>query len=172
MSRARMIVFEWFTCWVGSDRLNIRAWSPRARANFLKHITVFSILLAISAPAGAAVIPEALAVHAILGEARGEGYLGMYAVACAIRNRGTLRGVYGANAVIRDADWNTRMAARAAWRLSKTGEDITLGADSWENTKAFGTPYWAVGKRPTYEYGNHRFFKIKKGRKHGINARK
>ena len=125
-------------------------------------LVVFGLLVTSLAWAG---IDDAKAIHALLGEARGEGYRGMYAVACAIRNRGTLQGVYGANADISDTSEITRDAAITAWHLSKNGEDITNGADSWENTKDFGWPNWAKGHKPTAIIGNHSFFKIKKGGK-------
>ena len=43
-------------------------------------------------------IPDAQAVRAIVGEAAGESFEGKLAIACAIRNRGNLHGVYGLNA--------------------------------------------------------------------------
>lgn len=99
------------------------------------------------------------AVHAILGEARGEGYAGMYAVACAIRNRGTLEGVYGAGADISDARPQTWARALSAWQNSATGPDVTHGATHWESTD-FDRPYWAQYPMvETFRIEKHIFYK-------------
>jgi len=71
------------------------------------------------------------AIRAIIGEASNQGYRGMLIVACAIRNRGTLKGVYGLNAKHVDAEprtvWDT---ARCAWKAS-THFDYSYGATLW-----------------------------------------
>jgi hypothetical protein len=56
---------------------------------------IFFIIVLVCAPKAHAEIPKTRAVNAIIGEAEGETYDGKLAVACAIRNRGTLQGVYG-----------------------------------------------------------------------------
>lgn len=110
----------------------------------------------ISAASG---LDSSLAVRAIIGEASGEGYQGMLAVACAIRNRGTLKGVYGVNAKHVDSQpayvWEM---ARKAWYESEK-EDVTGGATHWENIKAFGRPYWVDSMTPVYQYKNHVFYR-------------
>lgn len=104
-------------------------------------------------------IPEELAVKAIMGEASNQGADGMLAVACAIRNRGTLRGVYGVKAkhIYKEPKqiWDQ---ARAAWRKSASF-DCTNGATHWENTKAFGTPTWAKKMQLVYVCKDHRFYR-------------
>lgn len=74
------------------------------------------------------------AVRAILGEAAGEPYAAKLAVACAIRNRGKLDGVYGArvtDAWISAQPAATRRDADKAWResahLHGTGGDVSEG---------------------------------------------
>ena len=127
---------------------------------------------------------EDKAVRAILGEARGEGYRGMYAVACALRNRLKsglgFSGVYGINTIkwvdgagLRVYDPKKKIykmeqigpdlyqLASKAWHESEDGPDVTNGATHWENTDDFGVPIWARGKRPTAIVGRHRFFKVK-----------
>ncbi len=98
-------------------------------------------------------------VRAIIGEASGEGYQGMLAVACAIRNRGSLAGVYGLRSSHVDkqpeAVWVT---AQQAWEDSKD-VDVTYGATHWENIKAFGEPYWAKTMTITTKVGNHVFYR-------------
>jgi hypothetical protein len=104
-------------------------------------------------------ISDAAATRAIVGEAANQGYRGMLAVAGAIRNRGTLRGVYG----LHNPSANQQPAwvwswARRAWSESRTN-DITLGATHWENVKAFGHPYWARSLRKTVRIGDHQFYR-------------
>ena len=104
-------------------------------------------------------IAEEQAIRAILGEARGEGELGMYAVACAIRNRGSLRGVYGAKAKIPDLTPELWQKASKAWFTSLEGTDMTGGATHWEAVQTFGKPYWADSMVRTVKIGNHTFYR-------------
>ena len=53
-----------------------------------------STLLALALSARASV-PDSLAVRAILGEGANQSYETKLAIACCIRNRGSLQGVYG-----------------------------------------------------------------------------
>jgi spore germination cell wall hydrolase CwlJ-like protein len=103
-------------------------------------------------------ITEAQAVRAIVGESAGESFRGKLAVACAIRNRGTLAGVCGIAACHTDREpervWRE---ARAAWRES-AGRDITGGATHWESTN-FKSPAWASSMRETVRIGHHRFYR-------------
>ena len=99
------------------------------------------------------------AVHAILGEARGEGYDGMYAVACALRNRGHLKGVYGLRARLHPNDLKLAPTALKAWKNSLCGKDVTHGATHWENVEEFGTPFWAKAMTKTCKIGRHTFFR-------------
>ncbi len=104
-------------------------------------------------------INDNLAIRGIVGEAGNQGYKGMLAVGAAIRNRGTLRGVYGVKNPIVDKQpqWVFNMAAKA-WNESRTN-DITRGATHWENVKAFGKPYWAKKMTQTIVIKDHTFFK-------------
>ncbi len=108
-------------------------------------------------------IPDDLAIKAIMGEACNQGYQGMLAVACAIRNRDTLQGVYGVKAkhIYKEPKWVWDLA-RKAWNESSK-KDITNGATHWENTKAFGTPYWVKSMKLVYEYKDHKFYREKRG---------
>ena len=100
------------------------------------------------------------AVKAVIGEAEGEGYKGMLAVSGAIRNRGTLQGVYGLHAprVLKhkysELTYNT---ALKAWNASRH-IDISNGAKYWEGTR-FPIPYWAKNMRVTAIIGNQKFFR-------------
>jgi len=139
-------------------------------------LCLFSLILGVI-PARADISDEQ-AIKAILGEARGEGwetdqngkkfytdqlnYEAMYAVACAIRNRGTLRGVYGATAKTEPISPELWQRASKAWFNSEDGGDITLGATHWENIGAFGKPYWAKNMAQTVKVGNHNFYRESK----------
>lgn len=125
------------------------------------------ITLLFAGPVAATPIPETEAVRAIVGEAANQGYRGMLGVAGAIRNRGTLQGVYGGRSPMpdRQPDWVWEQA-RAAWRESATN-DITLGATHWENMKAFGTPAWAATMHLTVVIKDHRFFRSVEAGKNG-----
>lgn len=111
-------------------------------------------------PAMASTIPDSKAILAIIGEAEGEGYQGMLAVACALRNRGTLKGVYGLTAprvrLHRYSQVTYELSTRA-WQES-ANYDITHGATHWEGT-AFRKPYWSKGMVCTLTVGGQRFYK-------------
>lgn len=111
--------------------------------------------------AKAAEIPESRAVRAIIGEAENQGYDGMLAVACAMRNRGTLQGVYGERAPrVMQHKYSDKIYALAvkAWRASANC-DVTHGANHWENVKAFGKPGWAKNMKLTYCCKDHEFYR-------------
>lgn len=101
-------------------------------------------------------------IRAIIGEASGEGFTGMKAIACAIRNRGTLKGVYGVNAkhVDKQPKWVWDMAKKA-WEESETN-DITDGATHW-GSKIVDKEWIAKMERSgyvkTFEYKNQAFYK-------------
>ena len=104
------------------------------------------------------------AILSIVGEAEGEGYIGMLAVAHAIRNRGHLRGVYGRTSkrvlkhLYSQSSYN--MAMRA-WNDSLTTDDLTHGATHWDNIGEFGVPNWSDSMTLTIKIGNHTFYKEK-----------
>lgn len=109
-------------------------------------------------------IPDDRAINAIIGEAENQGYDGMLAVACAIRNRGSLKGVYGEKAkrvVNHKYSDKTYKLAKKAWNES-ANKDITGGADHWENINSFGTPSWAKDMKVVYKHKDHVFYKSNK----------
>ena len=101
-------------------------------------------------------------IKAIIGENDKDGFAGMYAVACAIRNRGTLKGVHGRYKKLRNVPDGTIMKAARAWHTSEYGRDVTNGATHWENVKAFGKPDWAKDMVVTARIGRHVFYKERK----------
>lgn len=81
-----------------------------------------------------AAIPADQAVNAILGEAANQPYQSMLGIACAIRNRGSLKGVYGANNfTAQHCPAAIRARAARAWTQSAQ-HDITAGC------RYFGCP--------------------------------
>ena len=101
-------------------------------------------------------------VRAIIGEAGNQGFQGMYAVACAIINRGTLKGVYGLKSkqVDKEPAWVWKMARKAFSDAKKAivAERAKYG-NHWENIKAFGNPKWAAKMKEVYRYKDHVFYK-------------
>ena len=106
-------------------------------------------------------IPEREATRAIIGEAANQGYEGMLAMACAIRNRGTLRGVYGTSATHIDNEPNYVFEmARRAWRESE--KNRIHDGDHWGSIRIDG--HWIAKMRQTgyievYSIKDHIYFK-------------
>lgn len=103
-------------------------------------------------------LPQSLAVAAVIGEAGGESYTTQVAVACAIRNRGTLRGVYGVtNPVVKLADASLKAQARRAWKQSAR-RDIVKGA-TFFGCDADAPILMAYGLQPVCRSGAITFYK-------------
>lgn len=105
----------------------------------------------------------------ILAEAASEGYYGMYAVTCVVKNRklkGMKHGLCAANQKNLDR-WvykqpkKYRVAAQKIVEqvMSNKGKDVTGGATHYENIEKFGRPYWVKGMIRTVKIGNHVFYK-------------
>ena len=102
------------------------------------------------------------AVKAIIGEASNQGYHGMLAVAVGIRNRGSLKGVYGVNSPHIDNEpryvWEM---ARKAWNESETNRIHT--GDHWASKIV--DKEWLDHMRASdkfvevYDYKDHVFFR-------------
>ena len=137
---------------MGNNNLTIKA---KRKASLM---TVIMLLLSLPFLVEAAEINNELAIRAIIGEASNQGYQGMLAIACGIRNRGTLEGVYGLKAkhINKEPKWVWDMAKRA-WQESKYNR-IHQGTH-WENIKTFGKPYWLRDMTLVYQYKDHNFYK-------------
>lgn len=70
-------------------------------------------------------------IRGILGEARGEGDVAMYAHACAIRNRKNLKGVFGATVQMEPISPELWQRASKAWHTSEYEADTVYGATHW-----------------------------------------
>ena len=98
------------------------------------------------------------AAQAIIGEAGGETFTTQVAVACALRNRGTLRGVYGVNnPVVAHASAQQWARARLAW-LTARQRDLVAGC------RYFGCPadapyFAALGLKPAFRSGTITFYR-------------
>ena len=130
---------------------------------------------------------ERVVALTILGEARGEGKIGMYAVACVIQKReGKLTPAKVCQKKWQFSIWNgtdrqgkyrlkkeselyylwdskekmyARELARALCSGRKFCQEITGHADHYCTLQT--TPYWAKRFKPTKIIGNHKFYKLK-----------
>ena len=140
-------------------QLKVDSLKPCFFIRLLRLIFPIIIMAILQAPAQA--YTEKQAIKAIIGEAENQGKEGMLAVACAIRNRGTLKGVYGLNAPrVRNHLYTARIYAQAAQAWADSAQtDITHGATAWENILAFGKPYWYDQFEVTVKIGSQEFMK-------------
>lgn len=102
-------------------------------------------------------------VNAIIGEAENQGYEGMLAVACAIQNRGTLKGVYGEHAPrVTGKKYSKAILKQAqkAYRESLNADNCEFvgGATHWESVD-FKVPYWAKSMEVVAKIGKHIFYR-------------
>lgn len=136
----------------------------------MKYLAILTVLLlsGCTSDIGYAYTQEQ-AIKAVIGEAENQGEYGMLAVSCAIRNRGSLKGVYGLHAprVVKHRYSNKiYQQAKSAWLEANEKPDVEgadncgmiNGATFWEGT-AFPIPYWAKSMTLTATIGNQRFFK-------------
>jgi len=115
-----------------------------------------------------------IVAQVIAGEACGEGYKGMYAVACVIQNRAKLTNKSPSQIVTKKYQFaslhNPKLkvlyysvkpiANLLAYRIG-TLKDITKGATLFENIERFGKPSWYNKVIKTCKIGRHTFFKEK-----------
>ena len=125
----------------------------------LKSLGLIGITFFITSAPAKAEITTDQAVQAIVGEAAGESFKGKLALAEALRNRGTLNGVFGyqrKNFIKKQMPYAGE-ESRKAWQASKY-TNLVKGADHWESVD-FKTPEWAKDMKETARIGKHRFFK-------------
>lgn len=103
------------------------------------------------------------AIKSIIGEAENQGQIGMLYVACAIRNRGTLSGVYGSHSkrVLKEL-YSSKTYIQSTWAWAESIKSPYCnelgGATNWENINQFGKPKWAMGMVETFRYRDHVFY--------------
>jgi spore germination cell wall hydrolase CwlJ-like protein len=131
---------------------------------------------------------ERIIALTILGEARGEGKKGMFAVACVVQRRSWEKKITPAQVCLEEkqfSPWNG-VDSQGNYRLKKESElyhlweskqmmyarhlarcvnkenivlmDVTNGANHFCNINA--NPYWAKGKKPVIIIGKHKFYKL------------
>ena len=96
-------------------------------------------------------------VRCIVGEASNQGFEGLLAVADALQNRGTIKGVYGCKAKHIEPAYIWERARRA-WQEAKV-QNPTLGADHWHNVLREGENYWTRKMTKTVCIKEHCFYK-------------
>ena len=98
------------------------------------------LFAALTSPVDARTVSDTEAVRAIVGEASTQGIDGMTAVGEVIRRRGSVKGLYGYNAMATrlEPEWVWEQARRA-WKRSET-TNLSRGATLFENVYAFGFP--------------------------------
>jgi hypothetical protein len=103
-------------------------------------------------------------IKALVGEVEGESYLTKLATAECLRNRGTLKGVYGINSKrIAKASKKVWEDCEMAWNQSSRA-NLVKGATVWGNSsdvKIFKKSKWFKSYVQTAKVGNHFFFKLK-----------
>ena len=133
-------------------------------------IAILIIVLTISNYVLASNCPNNL-YKGLIAEAVSEGELGMYAVACVVRNRLSKNMNIGLVALRRkDLDkfvWKQGkrykiMAKRIVEDIFiKNSKDITNGATHYEAIEKYGKPYWTKNMIKTCKIGIHTFYKEK-----------
>ena len=117
-------------------------------------------------------------IRAIAGEAGNQGYVGMLAVASAIRNRAKLpyykedplKGVYGlTNPVVDRYDGKVMMAVKRAW-IDSAKKDTVEGAQYWGNERDVAKWTDAAQKNPKHWFNNVVF--VKKVKDHSFYKEK
>lgn len=101
---------------------------------------------------------DEIAIHCILGEARGESFEGQAAVGEVLRKRGGTHGMYGCKAKF-SISKETYATAKRAWEVSETS-NYSKGGTHFESTD-FPPPYWTEVMVETTRIGKHIFYKEK-----------
>ena len=119
---------------------------------------------------------DAIVFRTIMGEAVSEGYEGMYAVACVIRNKAKRHNLLPAIVCRKwfiaskrkdlisfcerqGVKYNNMVQRIVSEVFDNDAKDITGGATHYENVERYGTPYWAKTMRKTAKIGSHTFWK-------------
>lgn len=120
-------------------------------------------------------ITDIQAVRAILGESENEPFIGMVALGEVIRTRGSMKGIYGYNAVKyvngryyrgkREISPTIAVQALKAWRAS-ISTNYALKAQGWgseADLRVFKKQSWFKKCHVVTKIGAHYFWNVKKG---------
>jgi spore germination cell wall hydrolase CwlJ-like protein len=150
----------------------------------MKKIIAFVLLFAYQLPADEVLTQqERIVALTLLGEARGEQKIGLFAVACVIQHRSLERNLTPMGVCLEPSQFDTWSAGRGKlkkeselYHLWKSKEmmyartlarhlcrgglfiDATNGANHFCHINSY--PYWIKGKKPCKIIGNHKFFKL------------
>ena len=117
---------------------------------------------------------QAIVAQTILGEARGEGKAGMYAVACVIQKRVVNRSMTAHKVCLQRKQfscWNDGKESNSldttqgiyakylAVNLHRLQLSYVKDADHYCTLRTHN--YWTKGKKPVAVIGNHKFFKLR-----------
>lgn len=104
----------------------------------------------------------------LISEAANQGFDGMYAVGCVMRNRNwNLEGFSGGRRkdlvsfYHKQPEKVKKWATEALETLHNGGIDTTGGATHMENIGVYGEPYWAKDMTRTVAVGDHQFWRFK-----------
>jgi spore germination cell wall hydrolase CwlJ-like protein len=129
---------------------------------------------------------ERIVALTILGEARGEGKRGMYAVGCVIVKRASERNLTPAKVCLQPYQfsiWNAgkgkvkkeselyylwkspskmyaRELARAICQGKELDQKFTASANHYHSKKMKKKPYWTKGRKAVKVIGNHVFYRL------------
>ena len=131
-------------------------------------------------PRGYTPTPTEVVAMTLLGEARGEGRAGVYAVGTVISKRMANRGMTARQVCLQKwqfSCWNTNdknkkklynllrthsmrtYAMYIAQNINRLDNSYTKDADHYCTISC--KPYWAKGKTPVRTIGNHKFYKLR-----------
>jgi spore germination cell wall hydrolase CwlJ-like protein len=135
----------------------------------------FVLLILFSMVAQAASTHEEIIACTILGEARGEGTKGMYAIGAVIKQRCIDRNMSPAKVCLQKKQFScnnkgvqyhllsvpqAKYALFLAKNILKLDLNVTKKANHYHNNK-IKKPYWAKGQNPVIIIKNHIFYRIK-----------
>ena len=128
-------------------------------------------ILAIMKPAHAETAYPANLWQGLIAEATSDGYDGMYAVACVVRNRlniGMNTGLCGLKRkdlekfCQREGQKQCQIAKKIIYKVFIDNSfDVTKGATNFECIERYGKPSWAKNMVITCKIGEHTFMKVR-----------
>jgi hypothetical protein len=137
---------------------------PQRRSPTLQVVLVLGLFLICSNAFASVPFTQANCIKALVGEVEGETFQTKLATAECLRNRGTLKGVYGINSKrLSKASRKAWAECELAWAKSKAS-NLVDGATVWGNAsdvKIFRKTKWFKSYVQTAHVGNHFFFKLK-----------
>jgi len=153
--------------------------SPIRRIGWCAFLMLSAMMASPSIVASTATYGQEVLAAVLLAEARGEGEVGMRAVAEVVRRRADAKGVSmlsvlkpGAFSSLNGTDRDALLRrfhghplfpkalaiARIAYNRPETLGDLTRGANHFTHKRE--RPYWSAGLQPVVVIGNHAFYRL------------